>query len=53
MKWRIPADLFNTLAYTASHYGWLDTSNYQALKVTTMGENLLEHDLPKKKDFKK
>lgn len=53
MKWRIPADLFNTLAYTASHYGWLDTSNFQAIKVTTKGENLLDHDLPKKKGSKK
>jgi hypothetical protein len=53
MKWRIPADLSNTLAYTASQYGWLDTSNLQDVKVTTMGENLVEHDLPKKKGSKK
>lgn len=53
MKWRVPANLSNTLAYTASHFGWLDTSNLQDIKVTTMGENLVEHDLPKKKGPKK
>ena len=53
MKWRVPADLFNTLAYTASQYGWLDTSNGEDIKVTTMGENLVEHDLPKGKGSKK
>ena len=53
MKWRIPADFFNTLAYTASQYGWLDTSNREDVKVTTMGENLVEHDLPKVKGSKK
>lgn len=53
MKWRIPANLSNTLAYTSSHHGWLDTSNLQDIKVTTMGENLVEHDLPKGKGSKK
>lgn len=53
MKWRIPADLSNTLAYTASRYGWLDTSDLQNIKITTMGENLVEHDLPRKKGTKK
>ncbi len=53
MKWRIPANLSNTLAYTSSHYGWLDTSNLQDIKITTMGENLVEHDLPKQKGTKK
>src|SRR5205823_2576602 len=48
MKWKLPADLGNTLSYTASQHGWLDTSNMQDLNVTAMGENLVEHDLPKK-----
>jgi hypothetical protein len=52
MKWRIPANLSNTLAYTASQYGWLDTSDLQKIRITTMGENLVEHDLPKKKATK-
>jgi hypothetical protein len=53
MKWRNPADISNTLAYTASHYGWLDTSNLQDIKLTPIGENLVEQDLPKKKGHKK
>ena len=53
MKWRGPTNLSNTLALTASHYGWLDTSNLQDIKVTPMGENLVEHDLPEKKGPKK
>ena len=53
MQWRVPADLINSLAYTASRYGWLDTSNREDIKVTTMGENLVEHDLPKKSSSKK
>lgn len=53
MKWRVPANLSNTLAYTASQRGWLETSNLQDIKVTTMGENLIEQDLPKKKGPKK
>jgi hypothetical protein len=49
MKWKLPSDIANTLSYTASHYGWLDTSNKQDLRVTAIGENLIEHDLPRKK----
>ena len=51
MKWRIPADLMNTLAWTASKKGWLDTKKMDDIKATTIGENLVEHDLartPKK-----
>lgn len=53
MKWRVPADLLNSLAYTASHYGWLDTSDRENINVSTMGENLIEHDLPAAKTPKK
>jgi len=48
MKWRVPADLENTLAVTASQKGWLDTTNFKDIKITTHGENLIEQDLPKK-----
>lgn len=48
MKWRIPSNLPNRLRYAASQYGWFDTSNAQDIKITTIGENLIEHDLPKK-----
>lgn len=47
-KWRVPADLDNTLKVVASQKGWLDTSDGNSIKTTTHGENLVEHDLPKK-----
>jgi hypothetical protein len=53
MKWRTPANLLNSLAYTASHYGWLDTHDRNQINVSTMGENLIEHDLPRIKSSKK
>jgi hypothetical protein len=46
--WRIPADLYNVLLLTASRKGWIDTSNTNSISVTTQGENLVEHDLPRK-----
>ncbi len=51
-KWRVPADLDNTLKVTASQKGWLDTSDGNNIKTTTLGENLIEHDLPKEKKRK-
>jgi len=47
MRWKLPTDLGNTLSYTASQHGWLDTSDMQDLKITAIGENLVEHDLPR------
>ena len=49
MKWRVPANLENTLTVMASQKGWIDTTNLKDIKITTHGENLIEHDLPKKK----
>ena len=46
MQWRVPASLANTMAYVASVHGWLDTRNMGDIKLTTIGENLVEHDLP-------
>jgi hypothetical protein len=46
MQWRVPSSLANTLAYVASVHGWLDTRNMADVKMTTIGENLVEHDLP-------
>jgi len=48
MAWRLPSDLANTLRYTASVKGWLDTGDSSSIKLTTHGENLIEHDLPRK-----
>lgn len=44
--WPIPADLVNTLQQAGSA-GWLDTSDSQNIVITAMGENLIEHTLPK------
>ena len=53
-KWRLPADLDNTLRYTACDKGWLDTSSMMDIKLTPEGENFVEFDLPQKsKDSKK
>jgi hypothetical protein len=52
LGWRIPKDLRNMMAQAASKQGWIDTSDYADIKVTPHGENLVEHDLPKKKDDK-
>jgi len=47
MQWRVPSSLANTMAYVSSVHGWLDTRNMGDIKLTTIGENLVEHDLPK------
>lgn len=48
--WRIPSDFRNSLATTASHKGWIDSSDMENLTVTTSGINAVEHDLPKSSD---
>ncbi len=45
-NWRVPANLRNMLAQAASVNGWLDTSSSSDIRITTIGENLVEHDLP-------
>lgn len=47
--WRVPPDLPNALALTAHRKGWLDTRDLENVDMTTHGENLIEHDLPRKK----
>jgi hypothetical protein len=47
MQWRVPSRLANTMAYVSSVHGWLDTRNMGDIKLTTIGENLVEHDLPR------
>jgi len=47
LSWRVPADLKNTLQQAGTH-GFLDTSNNQDIKLTSLGENLVEHELPAK-----
>lgn len=47
VQWPVPGDLANTL-HQAGSAGWLDTSDANNIKITPMGENVVEHDLPKK-----
>ena len=47
MKWKLPGDLKNTLPQAGAQ-GLLDTKDGQDLKLTPMGENLVEHDLVEK-----
>ena len=44
--WPIPTDLVNTLQQAGST-GWLDTADALNILITPIGENLIEHDLPK------
>lgn len=46
INWRV-ADLYNVLTLTAHRKGWVDTSNMDAIAITTHGENLVDHDLPR------
>jgi hypothetical protein len=45
LQWPVPADLKNTLQQ-AGTMGWLDTADSEDIKLTSLGENLVEHDLP-------
>ena len=47
-NWKVPPNLANSLAVTANKKGWLNTEDMQNLRVTVPGENLVEHDLPRK-----
>lgn len=47
---RTPGDIGKIVRNTASRKGWVDSSDGADLKVTTLGENFVEHDLPKAKE---
>ena len=47
LSWPVPADLKNTLQQAGTE-GWLDTADSDNIKLTSMGENLVEHQLPPK-----
>jgi hypothetical protein len=47
MEWRLPNDLRNIVQQTGSK-GWLDTSKSSDIKLTPRGDNLVEHDLPRR-----
>lgn len=44
---RIPAALRQSLADTAFHKGYVDTSSFESIKLATPGENFVEQDLPR------
>jgi hypothetical protein len=44
---RKPEDLAQTARNTASKKGWIDTSKPDDVKITTRGENLVDHELPR------
>jgi hypothetical protein len=48
MSWRLPANLSNMLAQAGSK-GYLNVADRANITVTTHGDNLVEHDLPKEK----
>jgi len=45
---RIPGAFYQSLLDTSRRKGWIDTKNMQNIRVTTVGENFVEHDLPAK-----
>ncbi|MDB5598294.1 MAG: hypothetical protein JWN71_338 [Xanthobacteraceae bacterium] len=47
VQWPTPADLKNTLQQAGSA-GWLDTADSDDIKLASLGENLIDHDLPRK-----
>jgi len=44
---RVPGAFRQSLFDTASKKGWIDTKSLDNITVTTLGENLVEHELPK------
>lgn len=49
MGWREPTDLASSLRLTASKKSFLDTSTGDDIKLTSIGRNHVEHDLPPEK----
>jgi hypothetical protein len=48
VQWPAPTDMKNTLQQAGSA-GWLDTADSEDIKITSSGENLVEHNMPSKK----
>jgi hypothetical protein len=51
-NWPLPTDMANRLALTASRKRFLNTSNYDDIRLTPTGTNHVEHKLPPKKSEK-
>lgn len=50
--WKPPTDPENSLSKTASQYGWLVTSNREAITTTHAGRSFVEYEMPAKADKK-
>lgn len=46
LGWRLPTNLPN-MVHQAGAQGWLDTSDRHNIKLSMIGENFVEHDLPR------
>jgi hypothetical protein len=44
---RVPGAFYQSLLDTSRIKGWIDTANTEQIRITTVGENFVEHDLPK------
>jgi hypothetical protein len=44
---RVPGAFYQSLVDTARIKGWIDTGDTDHLRITTVGENFVEHDLPR------
>lgn len=49
---KVPGALRQSLLDTSFKKGWIDTKSMENITITTHGENLVEHELPNKKDEK-
>ena len=49
---RVPAALRQSVLDSSFRKGWLDTKSMDDIKLPTIGENFVEHDLPPKKEAK-
>lgn len=49
---KVPGALRQSLLDTSFKKGWIDTKSMDEITITVQGENLIEHELPPKKDEK-
>jgi hypothetical protein len=47
MGWKVPSDPANTLQAAASVTSWFDTRDMAKVRVTHLGDNAVEHELPR------
>ena len=44
---RVPGAFYQSLLDTSRIKGWIDTGDTNKIRITTVGENFVEHDLPR------